>query len=83
MHDLVELGDQEASEERGILLADRSLREPCEEDLPPVYDGAQIEPALPGADNLPHGLTPQEPIETGEDRAHALSGRELELVPEV
>ena len=81
--DLVELGDEEAPEERGILFADRTLRQASKEDLPPVYDGAQVKPALPRADNLPHGLRAQEAIETGEDRAHALPGRKLELVPEV
>ena len=81
--DLVELGDEEASKERGVLFADRSLGEPGEKDLALVHDGAQVQPALAGADDLAHGLRAQEAVETGEDRAHALPGRQSELVPEV
>ncbi len=80
---LVELGDEEAPEERGVLFTDCALGESREEDLALVEGGAKIKSALPGSYDLPHGLAPQESIEAGQDRAQALPGRELELVAEV
>src|SRR5579863_7954689 len=54
--DLVELGDEEGTKERGVLLADCTLREAGKEDLPAVYDIPQVEAALSGANNLAHRL---------------------------
>src|SRR5262249_34266236 len=81
--DLMEFRDEKASEDRGVLLADRTLREPGEEDLAVVHYRTQVKPALRGAHNPAHRLRAQEPVKTGQYRADALPCRQGELVPEV
>ncbi len=84
---LVEGGDEEAPQERGVLFSDRALGELREENLAPVHHPAEVEPVLALHDHPPHEFRPEEGVESREDRplGQALQERKfaLPVVPDL
>src|SRR5262245_55039842 len=81
--ELIELGDEESAQEIGVLLADEPVRELRQEDLPPVHDRPEIEPALPLPDHAADHLRTKECIQSGEEWRGRLPPQERKLTLEV
>src|SRR5262245_60396243 len=76
---LVQLRDEQRSQEVGVLFADGTVREAAENYFPLVHRPAEIQPAAALRDHVADGLGSEERVEAGEDRRLRLAAQQREL----
>src|SRR5258706_4254861 len=66
--DLMEFGNEQTTQEIGVLLANRAVGEACQKDLAAVHDIGEVEPVFPLGDDVPEGLGTEKGVEARQHR---------------